>query len=58
MKSFKIEKTESGYRLHLYFPDGLEVELVKKEFTEDELDEAIDLGKGWIAPRQKENVID
>lgn len=51
MKSFKIEKTESGYRLHLYFPDGLEVELVKKEFTEDELDEAIDLGKGWIAPR-------
>lgn len=52
MKSFKIEKTENGYRLHLYFPDGLEVELVKKEFSENELEQAIDLGKGWITPRK------
>lgn len=50
MKSFKIEKTENGYRLYLYFPDGLEVELTQKYFAENELEKAIDLGKGWITP--------
>lgn len=49
MKSFKIEKTENGYRLYLYFPDGLEVDLVQKDFAENELEKAVDLAKGWIA---------